>query len=92
MIAGLVGAGGLGAVVVRGISTLDVGAGFEGGIAVVFLAIYLDRLTSALAKPRRRRPKTRKQATAAGHHRPARRPGRSGVLMTASPRPRSHRR
>jgi ABC-type proline/glycine betaine transport system permease subunit len=57
VIAGLVGAGGLGAVVVRGISTLDVGAGFEGGIAVVFLAIYLDRLTSALAKPRRRRTK-----------------------------------
>ena len=59
VIAGLVGAGGLGAVVVRGISTLDVGAGFEGGIAVVFLAIYLDRLTSALAKPRRRRSKSR---------------------------------
>jgi ABC-type proline/glycine betaine transport system permease subunit len=55
VIAGLVGAGGLGAVVVRGISTLDVGAGFEGGLAVVFLAIYLDRLTNALAAPRRRR-------------------------------------
>jgi glycine betaine/proline transport system permease protein len=64
VIAGLVGAGGLGAVVVRGISTLDVGAGFEGGIAVVFLAIYLDRLTAALAKPRRRRTTTRKPATA----------------------------
>ena len=62
VIAGLVGAGGLGAVVVRGISTLDVGAGFEGGLAVVFLAIYLDRLTSSLAKPRRRRPKSSKQA------------------------------
>jgi glycine betaine/proline transport system permease protein len=60
VIAGLVGAGGLGAVVVRGISTLDVGAGFEGGLAVVFLAIYLDRLTSALAAPRRRRARTRK--------------------------------
>ena len=59
VIAGLVGAGGLGAVVVRGISTLDVGAGFEGGLAVVFLAIYLDRLTSALAQPRRRRPRGR---------------------------------
>jgi glycine betaine/proline transport system permease protein len=57
VIAGLVGAGGLGAVVVRGISTLDVGAGFQGGLAVVFLAIYLDRLTAALAKPRRRRSK-----------------------------------
>ena len=63
VIAGLVGSGGLGAVVVRGISTLDVGAGFEGGLAVVFLAIYLDRLTSALAKPRRRRTKKAKQAT-----------------------------
>ena len=72
VIAGLVGAGGLGAVVVRGISTLDVGAGFEGGIAVVFLAIYLDRLTSALAKPRRRRSKTRKGATAPSTtHQPA---------------------
>jgi glycine betaine/proline transport system permease protein len=60
VIAGLVGAGGLGAVVVRGISTLDVGAGFEGGLAVVFLAIYLDRLTNALATPRRRRAVTRK--------------------------------
>jgi len=60
VIAGLVGAGGLGAVVVRGISTLDVGAGFEGGLAVVFLAIYLDRLTNALATPRRRRAATRK--------------------------------
>ena len=55
VVAGLVGAGGLGAVVVRGISTLDVGAGFQGGLAVVFLAIYLDRLTSALATTRRRR-------------------------------------
>ena len=63
VIAGLVGAGGLGAVVVRGISTLDVGAGFEGGIAVVFLAIYLDRLTSALATPRRRRPRRAKSRT-----------------------------
>lgn len=33
VIAGLVGAGGLGAVVVRGISTLDVGAGFQGGLS-----------------------------------------------------------
>lgn len=64
VIAGLVGAGGLGAVVVRGISTLDVGAGFEGGIAVVFLAIYLDRLTSALARPRRRRSSSPKQTAA----------------------------
>ena len=53
VIAGMVGAGGLGEVVVTGISRLDVGAGFEGGIAVVFLAIFLDRLTSAFPRPRK---------------------------------------
>jgi glycine betaine/proline transport system permease protein len=67
VVAGLVGAGGLGAVVVRGISTLDVGAGFEGGLAVVFLAIYLDRLTSALATVRRRRsPRSRTSVPTSG--------------------------
>ena len=84
VIAGLVGAGGLGAVVVRGISTLDVGAGFEGGIAVVFLAIYLDRLTSALAKPRRRRTKTRKPTTeAVATSRPADTPADQAALASS---------
>jgi ABC-type proline/glycine betaine transport system permease subunit len=54
VIAGMVGAGGLGSVVVRGISTLDVGAGFQGGLAVVILAIFLDRFTGAFAAPRHR--------------------------------------
>ena len=84
VISGLVGAGGLGAVVVRGISTLDVGAGFEGGLAVVFLAIYLDRLTASLAKPRRRRPKGRK-AAAAPAATSSTRPGRPGVLVNSVP-------
>ncbi|GAB2764334.1 proline/glycine betaine ABC transporter permease [Streptomyces bullii] len=57
VIAGMVGAAGLGTVVVRGISQLDVGVGFQGGLAVVFLAIFLDRTTGALATPRRRRPR-----------------------------------
>jgi glycine betaine/proline transport system permease protein len=55
VIAGMVGAAGLGTVVVRGISQLDVGVGFQGGLAVVFLAIFLDRVTGALAAPKRRR-------------------------------------
>jgi ABC-type proline/glycine betaine transport system permease subunit len=38
VIAGVVGAGGLGAVVFRAITRLDVGAGVEGGLAVVVLA------------------------------------------------------
>ncbi|MCD5311015.1 ABC transporter permease [Kineosporia babensis] len=65
VIAGMVGADGLGSVVVRGISTLDVGAGFEGGLAVVLLAIYIDRLSTALAAPRRRRRTTRLSTPAA---------------------------
>ena len=49
VMAGIVGAGGLGAVVYRGVMRLDVGLGFQGGLAVVLLAIYLDRLTAALS-------------------------------------------
>ena len=41
---------GLGPVVVRAVTQLDIASGFEGGLAVVLLAIYLDRLTSALAE------------------------------------------
>nr|WP_217999809.1 ABC transporter permease subunit [Actinomadura formosensis] len=50
VIAGMVGAGGLGGVVLEGINRVDVAKGFEGGIAVVILAIYLDRLTGALGE------------------------------------------
>jgi glycine betaine/proline transport system permease protein len=46
VVAGMVGAGGLGGVVVEGISQLDTARGFNGGLAVVILAIYLDRVTS----------------------------------------------
>ncbi|MDQ3404931.1 MAG: ABC transporter permease subunit, partial [Actinomycetota bacterium] len=44
VIAGMVGGGGLGAVVVQAVTQLDIGKGFEGGLAVVILAIYLDRV------------------------------------------------
>lgn len=50
VIAGLVGAGGLGGVVTSSIARLDVGLGFEGGLAVVILAIYLDRLTASIGQ------------------------------------------
>lgn len=45
VVAGLVGAGGLGGVVVEGVARLDTSRGFEGGLAVVILAVYLDRVT-----------------------------------------------
>lgn len=48
VIAGLIGAGGLGNEVVKGITQLNIGLGFESGIAIVVLAIYLDRVTQAL--------------------------------------------
>lgn len=48
VIAGLVGGGGLGSEVVTSISRLRVGLGFEAGISVVVLAIYLDRVTASL--------------------------------------------
>lgn len=48
VIAAMIGAGGVGGVVYKGITTVQVGMGFEGGIAIVILAIFLDRLTQAL--------------------------------------------
>lgn len=50
VIAGFVGAGGLGSVVTEAISRVDIGSGFEAGLAVVILAVYLDRLTGALTR------------------------------------------
>jgi glycine betaine/proline transport system permease protein len=53
VIASMIGAGGLGDVVLRGIQRLDVGLGFEGGIGVVILAIILDRITQSFGHQRR---------------------------------------
>ena len=49
VISGMVGAGGLGDDVVAALQRVDVALGFEAGLAVVILAIFLDRVTSALA-------------------------------------------
>lgn len=48
VIAGMVGAGGLGQQVVDALNRIDVGLGFEAGLSVVILAMLLDRFTSAL--------------------------------------------
>jgi glycine betaine/proline transport system permease protein len=53
VIASMIGAGGLGTVVLSGIQRLDVGLGFEGGIGVVLLAIVLDRITQSFGRLRR---------------------------------------
>ncbi|WP_068257359.1 ABC transporter permease [Janibacter corallicola] len=51
VIAGFVGADGLGKEVVSSISTLDIPQGVEAGLGVVVLAVFLDRLTAALGNP-----------------------------------------
>ncbi|MGP9822097.1 choline ABC transporter permease subunit [Salinarimonas sp. NSM] len=44
VIAALVGAGGLGQPVVRALNTVNIAMGFEAGLAIVLLAVVLDRL------------------------------------------------
>ncbi|HMA69176.1 MAG TPA: ABC transporter permease subunit [Candidatus Mcinerneyibacterium sp.] len=44
VIAAMIGAGGLGKIVLRSLSVVDIGMGFEAGIGIVIIAIILDRL------------------------------------------------
>lgn len=50
VITAMIGAGGLGAGVLYAIGQLEIGMGFENGVAVVILAIILDRLTQAVGQ------------------------------------------
>lgn len=50
IIAALIGAGGLGNVVLKSLQLLKVGQALEAGLAIVFLAIVLDRISEALSK------------------------------------------
>ena len=50
VIAGMIGAGGLGNEVLKGITQLKIGLCFESGISIVILAIFLDRVTQALGQ------------------------------------------
>jgi glycine betaine/proline transport system permease protein len=50
VIAGMVGAGGLGNDVVAALQRVNVALGFEAGLSVVILAMFLDRVTSALGE------------------------------------------
>lgn len=47
VLAGLVGAGGLGAEVTRGLTRMEMGLGLRAGLAIVAVAILLDRLSRA---------------------------------------------
>lgn len=50
VIASMIGAPGLGSIVLTGISTVNVGLGLTGGLAIVVLAIILDRITQSLGE------------------------------------------
>lgn len=50
VIAAMIGAGGLGGEVWRAIQRLEAGKGFEAGIAIVILAVILDRVTQHVAR------------------------------------------
>jgi len=59
VIAAMIGAGGLGAAILTGISRLDVGEGFEAGLGVVVVAILMDRLTKGFVARRARQLRMR---------------------------------
>jgi glycine betaine/proline transport system permease protein len=71
VIAAMVGAGGLGREVYLSLQRLQVGAAFEAGLAIVILAIMLDRVSEALskfdlslAKPQRRKERNASRLSA----------------------------
>jgi len=53
VISAMIGAQGLGAGVLAGISQMDIGKGFEYGLAVVILAMILDRLSQGIVRKSR---------------------------------------
>lgn len=50
VIASLVGAPGLGSIVYRAVTQVKIGLGFEGGLALVIIAMVLDRITQGAGK------------------------------------------
>lgn len=50
VIAALIGAGGLGMPVVRGLNNMNIGLAVIGGVSIVLMAMVLDRITQALGK------------------------------------------
>lgn len=54
VLAGLVGAGGLGAEVTRGLTRMEMGLGLRAGLAIVAVALLLDRLSRAAFQGKRK--------------------------------------
>ncbi|MBT2406074.1 MULTISPECIES: ABC transporter permease/substrate binding protein [unclassified Streptomyces] len=91
VIAGMVGGGGLGGAVYRAIGNVDIGLGFEAGVSIVILAMYLDRMTGALGRqvsPLGRRALGKAQAATSGaarlwNHRPQPAYAATGAVILA---------
>ncbi|KIF01644.1 glycine/betaine ABC transporter permease [Streptomyces sp. RSD-27] len=91
VIAGMVGGGGLGGAVYRAIGNVDIGLGFEAGLSIVILAMYLDRMTGALGRqvsPLGRRALAKARSAAGGvarlwSHRPQPAHAVTGVVVLA---------
>ncbi|MFJ9591451.1 ABC transporter permease/substrate binding protein [Streptomyces virginiae] len=91
VIAGMVGGGGLGGAVYRAIGNVDIGLGFEAGLSIVILAMYLDRMTGALGRqvsPLGRRTLARARSAATGaarvwSHRPQPAHALTGAVVLA---------
>ncbi len=58
IIASMIGAGGLGFDVLSSLRSLDIGGGIEAGLAIVVMAIALDRASQAFAERSQRHPPT----------------------------------
>ncbi|SNR48032.1 ABC transporter permease subunit [Paracoccus sediminis] len=56
VLAGLVGAGGLGAEVTRGLTRMEMGLGLRAGLAIVAVAVLVDRLTRGALDPKPQLP------------------------------------
>lgn len=54
VISAMIGADGLGKTVYEGITQMNIGKGFEGGLAVVILAMLLDRITQCLGSEQKK--------------------------------------
>ncbi|MFJ8231068.1 ABC transporter permease/substrate binding protein [Streptomyces sp. NPDC094448] len=90
VIAGMVGGGGLGGEVYSAIGNIDIGLGFEAGVSIVILAMYLDRITGQLGRqvsPLGRRAIARARSLAGGpglwNHRPQPAVAMVGVVVLA---------
>lgn len=67
VIASMIGARGIGEDVLAGINNLDIGKGLQAGLAIVILAIVIDRISQAFGRGRRERLALSKSRVSQGH-------------------------